>query len=86
MTEFYAKELSFLTFEWEGEAVNLEVVLAKMSVSTDATYRRNAMKVRWSRDFRILCSTGFVCRSHRERETNWRVGAWEAALNLQSGA
>ena len=45
VTDFYGKELSYLTFEWEGESVNLEVLLSKMSVSTDAEYRREAMRV-----------------------------------------
>jgi oligoendopeptidase F len=43
--QFYSKELSYLQFDFEGESVNLEVILSKMGVSTDSAYRRNAMKV-----------------------------------------
>lgn len=45
VVEFYGKELSYLKFEWEGEMVNLEVLLSKMSVSRDAEFRRKALKV-----------------------------------------
>mmetsp|Transcript_25525 Transcript_25525/g.30979 ORF Transcript_25525/g.30979 Transcript_25525/m.30979 type:complete len:688 (-) Transcript_25525:67-2130(-) len=45
VVEYYGKELSYLRFDLDGEEVNLEVILSKMSVSKDAEERSKLMKI-----------------------------------------